>query len=313
MAILTVTLNPAWDVTYQVDRLEQGDTHRVVPMSLLPGGKGLNVSGVLTVMGVASLATGLAAGNDAAEFTGALAVPSAFYACPAGNLGVRRTVSVVEQGAGRATMLCEPGPTAGIDWPAVRAHVTSLLDECEVVVLCGSLPPALPVTAYAELVAYAASRGVRTVVDASGPALMAAAAEGADVVKPNLDELRSATGTDDLELGAMRLLDAGARRVVVSAGAEGLRGFDDGSHWQATVPELTPVNATGAGDAACAALAVGVAQGEDWPELLRRAIAWSAAAVLHPVAGTLDPTVAARLDGVAVERLRPPAARARLG
>ncbi len=75
MAILTVTLNPAWDVTYQVDRLEQGDTPRVVPMSLLPGGKGLNVSGVLTVMGVASLATGLAAGTDAAEFTAALAVP----------------------------------------------------------------------------------------------------------------------------------------------------------------------------------------------------------------------------------------------
>ena len=49
-------------------------------------------------------------------------------------------------------------------------------------------------------------------------------------------------------------------------------------------------NTTGAGDAAVAAIAWGLATDASAEDVLRTATAWSAAAVLHPLAGSLtDP------------------------
>ncbi|GAA2331595.1 hypothetical protein [Dactylosporangium salmoneum] len=42
--ILTVTLNPALDLTYTVDELRPHTTHRESAVDERPGGKGLNVA-----------------------------------------------------------------------------------------------------------------------------------------------------------------------------------------------------------------------------------------------------------------------------
>ena len=91
-----------------------------------------------------------------------------------------------------------------------------------VVVISGSLPPGLEPDTVAALVAELIAAGVAVVVDTSGPGLMAAARAGATVLKPNRDELAAVTGVTDPVAGARALLDAGARLVVVSLGAEGL-------------------------------------------------------------------------------------------
>jgi tagatose 6-phosphate kinase len=144
---------------------------------------------------------------------------------------------------------------------------------------------------------------VLSVVDCSGTALLAAASAGATVCKPNREELVEATGADDERSGALRLLGLGAAVVVVSRGSEGIA-----AHTADHVLEVPAVpgvsgNPTGAGDAATAGL-VGalVAAGLPTPEgsvsapddatllrALRSAAAHGAAAVLQPVAGTVDP------------------------
>ena len=190
---------------------------------------------------------------------------------------------------GTATVLTEPGPALGtVDWPALRRHVVRLVDSSDLVVLSGSLPPALPDSAYAELVEHARQRGVPVIVDADGPALALAVEAGPDLVKPNLDELAAAAGTRDPWDGGRLLMAAGARRVVVSAGEDGLYGVDAAGAWHAKPPPLEPVNPTGAGDAAVAALALGLLDGVPMQEMLTRAVAWSAAAVLEPLAGSVD-------------------------
>jgi tagatose 6-phosphate kinase len=289
--ILTVTLNPAWDITHTVERLVPGATHRVGTVTEQPGGKGVNVSRVLSQLGHPTLATGLAAGPTGrrlrAELAGAW-VPEAFFSPGTGTADTRRTVTVVENDSGRATVLTEPGPAAGsVDWPALLEHLDSLLAGAAVVVLTGSLPPGVPPDAYRTLVRHAHARNVPAIVDADGPALVHALDSGPDLVKPNTDELGAATGHRDPVTGGRRLLRSGAGRVVVSDGPAGLTGLDAGAAWRAVPAPLRPVNPTGAGDAAVAALAVGLAAGHDWPDLLRTATAWSAAAVLEPRAGVV--------------------------
>ena len=65
--ILTVTCNPAVDVTYQVDRLAVGEVHRVATVHERPGGKGVNVARVLHALGHDVVVTGLAGGGTGTD------------------------------------------------------------------------------------------------------------------------------------------------------------------------------------------------------------------------------------------------------
>jgi tagatose 6-phosphate kinase len=298
--ILTVTLNPAWDVTYTVARLELGGSHRVEEMQARAGGKGINVGRVLHAMGQATLVTGVLAGGvgDAVARDLETVGIDAWFVELNGSGQTRRTVTVVDGSSGTATVLREPGPAAGtLDWPALRERLASLIQASEVTVLAGSLPPAVPDDAYADLIEAAHRAGGRVVLDAEGAALRAGLAAGPDLVKPNQAEMASVVGSSDPYVGARALLAAGARAAVVSVGPDGLVAAMGDQLWHARPPALEAVNATGAGDAAAAALAVGLRDRLSWPDMLRTAVAWSAAAVLEPVAGRVSPaTVSVLLE-----------------
>ncbi|MDH6109422.1 tagatose 6-phosphate kinase [Kitasatospora sp. MAP12-15] len=300
--ILTVTLNAALDVTYFVDALIPHSSHRVEALHERAGGKGINVARVLAALGQPAVVTGLAGGPTGAQLRGELrAVGLADELVPiAGDS--RRTVTVVSRLDGDATVFNQSGPPVQPgEWAAFTAHYATLVREASVVVLSGSLPPGLASDAYAQLVALAAAAGAATVLDTSGPALTAALGAGPDVVKPNAAELAAATGTgiaagsnsaatgsNFVAAAAAQLRAAGARAVVASCGPDGLHAITSHGSWRATPPEQLSGNPTGAGDACVAALAAGLAAGAPWPDILREAVALSAAAVPCPVAGDFD-------------------------
>jgi tagatose 6-phosphate kinase len=306
--ILTVTLNPALDITYTVDELVPHATNRVHTVLERPGGKGVNVACVLHAAGEPVLATGLLGGATGARVADLLAADGVRADFVAIGAETRRTVVVVDPAD--ATGLWEPGPavTAG-EWGAFRTRYEDLLDDVAVVVLSGSLPPGLPPDAYATLIRIAARRGVRTLLDTSGDALRLGVSAGPDLVKPNVTELsswlslRGSQAHSPLELsalepstsdgsgdgtGAAAMLRAGARAVVVSDGPRGLLALAGTDAWRAVPPEVVAGNPTGAGDACAAALARGLRDGTPWPDLLADAVALSAAAVAAPVAGSVD-------------------------
>jgi tagatose 6-phosphate kinase len=275
--ILTVTLNPAIDLTYHVGELKPGQTHRVSRVDERLGGKGVNVASVLTQLGVPTVATGLLRDG-----------PPAFFPIAGAT---RRTVVVTD---GRdATGFWEPGPVVTpAEWQGFLAHFSLLLKQSRVVVLSGSLPGGLPGDAYASLVELCRAAAVSSILDTSGPALRLGVAAGPDVVKPNADELAElgvpgtrTAGRQPAQDRAGRLGMPGTRTVVVaSRGADGLEAL----RWRTRPPRRMDGNPTGAGDACVAALARGLLHGTEWPDLLRDATALSAAAVASPVAGAVD-------------------------
>ncbi|GAA4246113.1 1-phosphofructokinase family hexose kinase [Dactylosporangium darangshiense] len=190
--ILTVTLNPALDLTYAVDELRPHATHRVRAVHERPGGKGLNVASVLHAQGEPVLATGLLGGSVGAAvraLVDAAGLPSAFVPI-AGE--TRRTVTIAH--GGDATGLWEPGPfVTAAEWSAFLACYGSLLSQVSVVTLSGSLPRGVPADAYAALIRSARARGVPCVLDASGEALRLGLAAGPDLIKPNAAELAELT------------------------------------------------------------------------------------------------------------------------
>ena len=293
--IVTVTLNPALDLTYTVDALVPHATHRVAHVAERAGGKGLNVAGVLHALGEPVLATGLLGGATGAAVSAKATVPHSFT-----TIGgeTRRTVTVLDRVD--ATGLWEPGPVVtGEEWAAFLAHYATLVKDAAVVVLSGSLPQGLPLDAYAELIRLAHRYRCRSVLDTSGEALRLGAAAGPDIVKPNADELAALKSPESQErLENPESLESPESRdgtdrpataaVVESHGPEGLIARTPQGSWRAAPPEVVTGNPTGAGDACAAALARGLRDGTPWPELLADAVALAAAAVKAPVAGEID-------------------------
>ncbi|WP_342037936.1 PfkB family carbohydrate kinase [Brevibacterium ammoniilyticum] len=354
--VAVLTLSPALDLTLEVGELSPGRSHRAAPAAEVLGGKGMNVASVLAALGVPVTAYG-PVNED--HWPGASSSDEGPLAGPGGPGGpgepgpvwdltptpspLRRSIAVIE-GSGRATLVNESAhPHPPEVWAQLFTTVTDRLNDpaVRVLVVAGSTPADCPPGLVPELIDSAHTAGVTVIVDTSGQALLAAAAAGADWVKPNDEELAelfsgdaaataappaattatdatatAATATDDpsragVRADASRLIGRGARHVLLSRGSEGMVLLDEtGPRGRARLDEALTGNPTGAGDAVVAALAACLAGrpdprarlGEDEVvEILTRAVAVSAAAVLMPQAGQIHPDWRALRERVHVD------------
>jgi tagatose 6-phosphate kinase len=293
--IAVVALNPALDVTHHVACVDWSGVNRPAAVRAVPGGKGPNVARTLHALGADVLLMGVAGGTTGgAVRAGLLAagVPAVFTDIAADT---RRTFVVVDTARGEVASFYEPGPpVTEAEYDRFLVTFADALPRCAAVVLSGSLPAGLPPDTYAGLIATAAAAGVPAILDTAGPALLAGAAAGPAVVKPNVAELGMVAdrelhwgdpaGQAAVLAAAARLRAAGAAAVVVSAGADGLIAVTADGSWHA-VPRPVDGNPTGAGDAVVAGLAHGLTQGWPWPQRLRHAAALGSATATAPVAG----------------------------
>ncbi len=288
--ILTVTPNPAYDLTYETPALELGRVHRVAAAHRRPGGKGVNVAAVLASLGEPVVACGFATPEFAADVE-RLGVRGVFTeALPY----IRSTVTVFD--GDRATSLWEAGvaptdPAAATS--ALCDRVTELLPDLDCLVVSGSLPPGVDRMLPADLARLAHDRGVPALVDVSGEALEAAAGVPGVVLTPNADELAELCGPvatrDDVVAAARSLVDRGAGLAFATRGADGIVVVAPEGAWAVPAVPGARGNPTGAGDAAAAAIARGLAVGLHPARIAEDAVALAATAVTSPVAGSVDP------------------------
>jgi tagatose 6-phosphate kinase len=310
--ILVVSLNPALDVTHRVDHADWAGVNRPAEVHVRPGGKGVNVATVLGALGAEVLLTGLAGGTAGNGLRAGLSARTVAADWVEISAETRRTFAVVDSGRGQTALFNEPGPRVRPDeYARFKGTFRAQLAGCTAVVLSGSMPPGLPASTYADLIRMAADAGVPTLLDASGEALILGAAAGPAIVKPNLAEMQAAATRDpaaprehttwsdragswccDPAAAAAKAADTlrgtGAAAVVVTLGSDGLLALTPEESWHARPSEVIGGNPTGAGDAAAAGLAHGLAAGTPWPDRAAHAAALGAAAVAAPIAGEID-------------------------
>lgn len=295
--IVTLTPNPAVDVTYTVPQLQHGRVHRVQQVVESAGGKGVNVARVLAALGRPVCATGFLGGAAGETLEDLLLSEPVEQAWTLVSGQTRRTVNVVDERD--ATIFNERGPqVTSHDWGRLTAGVLARLAAGDVLAVSGSTPPGTGDGDLSALVRSAVELGAAVVADTSGPGLLEVAAAGPACLKPNEEELLAATGAADVLTGARSLLARGAEAVLVSRGADGVLLVTGEEHWAARPAEALVGNPTGAGDAAVAALAVALADGARGADLsahLGEVVALSGAAVLRPTAGEVDLEAYARM------------------
>ncbi|MFF9148473.1 1-phosphofructokinase family hexose kinase [Streptomyces sp. NPDC014861] len=292
--ILTVTLNTALDLTYEVPALVPHTSHRVGHGTERPGGRGVNVARVLAALGHETVVTGFAGGPTGDRLRALLApVPRLTDAFVATEAPTRRTLAVVATRAGDTTLFDETGAAVtSAEWTAFRERYVDLLDGAEAVALCGSLPPGVHVGAYADLVRTARSAGVPVLLDTGGEPLRRGIAARPDLVKPDADELAGLTGSREPRRATQDARRRGAHAVVTPLGPDGLLAATPDGLWRAVAPGPVHGAPRGAGDSVAAALLAGLVDDTPWPDRLSHAAALSAASTAP---GAYDPELSADL------------------
>jgi 1-phosphofructokinase len=288
--IITLTLNPSLDRAVEIDALRRGEVIRGVAAHVDPGGKGVNVTRALLANGVASRAVLPCGGEEGQQLVRLLRAEGVDPVCVWIGGHTRSNLTLAEPD-GTITKINEPGPAlTAADLEALLAQALALAadsatgEAADWVVVCGSTPPGLSPSSVARLFEHIVAAGVPLAVDTSGPALRAAAAAGAELVKPNRDELAEVVGRELTTLGdvvdaARELRSWGAGAVLASLGADGAVLVDDDGVLVGGAPVDRPRSAVGAGDALLAGFLAAGAKGTD---ALTEALAWAAAAVSLP-------------------------------
>lgn len=299
--ILTLTLNPALDVTVSLDALCIGAVNRTSAQHSHAAGKGLNVAQVLADLGHSLTVSGFLGVDNLGPFEGLMqrrGFVDGFIRVPGET---RSNIKLVESG-GQVTDLNGPGPVVD---EAARQALLDRLDQLapghDAVVVAGSLPRGVSPEWLQALVTRLKGMGLKVAFDSSGAALEAGLRAVPWLVKPNTDELgevvgRPLHGLAEQREAAQALLDRGIEHVVVSQGEQGVNWFSRDAVLSALPPQVTVASTVGAGDSLLAGMVHGLLAGEPAPQTLRRATAIAAQAVSQIGFGINDRAQLARFE-----------------
>ena len=289
--ILTVTMNPALDVSTSTDKVM--DTHklRCTAAKLHPGGGGINVARVVHRLGGDCLALYPAGGVNGQLLRQLLDQEQVRGHCIAIGGETRQSFAVHEVSSGHDYRFVLPGPELNPDeWQACLDYVSALNLPPRYLVVSGGLPPGVPDDFYVRLARLARARGSQVVLDTSGPALAAALAEGVHLVKPSLRELRELTGRpleteQDWRAAAQQIItDGQAQIVALSLGADGALLVTADRALRARSLPVKVESTIGAGDSFVGGLLWALHSHADLEQAFRCGMAAGAAALL--TAGT---------------------------
>jgi 1-phosphofructokinase len=290
--IYTVTFNPSLDYIVTVDDFRLGMTNRTTSELMLPGGKGINVSIVLSNLGIENTAFYFAAGFVGDEITRRVT-----------ESGIRAEAIPVGDGCSRINLKLKSidgTEINGIGPGITDRHVEELLGkldglkEGDTLVLAGSIPSSMPSTIYSDIMQRLQGKGIRIVVDATRELLLNVLQFHPFLVKPNNRELGEIF---DVELRtrvsvvpyAKKLQEQGAQNVIVSMAGEGaVLVAADGTVSMHEAPKGTLVNGVGAGDSMVAGFLAGWAEKADYEHAFRMGLAAGSASAFSEYLATKE-------------------------
>lgn len=270
--IYTCTFSPAIDYTPYVNHFDIGKLNRAAEVNYLPGGKGINVSRVLTTLHAPSIALGFVGGFTGAYLTHMLREQNVQTDFIETNDITRINVKIKSD---VETELNGPSPAITIDLYEQLLQQIARLQSDDWFVLSGAVPKGLDLTALLNLLA---QKNVKLVADIAGQVLHDIAPYKPIFVKPNLEELGALFDTtlltaEDAIPYAKRLIALGVQHVIVTLGGDGALFVSENQAYYAAAPTGQVVNTVGSGDSVVAATIATYCQTGDWLEAFKHGVA----------------------------------------
>ncbi len=271
--VYTVTFNPSLDYIVRMDDFKSGMVNRTVSETIYPGGKGINVSIILSNLGIENTALGFVAGFTGDEIVRSVA-----------QTGCNAKFIKVEEGFSRINVKIKSSEESEINGkgPVITSSdVEKLFDmlsdikDGDTLVMAGSIPSTLPDSMYMDVLERLKNKDLRIVVDATGKLLKNVLPYKPFLIKPNNHEMEEIFETkieseEELISYGKKLQQMGARNVLISRAGDGsILISEDGDVIIEGVAKGKVLNSVGAGDSMVAGFIAGYTQKQDYGYALK--------------------------------------------
>ncbi|KIY22633.1 MULTISPECIES: 1-phosphofructokinase [Mesobacillus] len=248
--IYTLTLNPSVDYIIEAGEIVLGALNRTSYETKLPGGKGINVSRVLRSLGVESKATGFLGGftgKYVEEFLHKEGIYTNFV-----KVGGDTRINIKLK-AEKETEINARGPEISTLEIGLLKDQIKQLGKGDYLILAGSIPSSMPQTIYQDIVQICKETGAEVMIDAEGELLKTVLEYKPFLIKPNNHELgqffgREISEVEDAIFYGQKLVEAGAKNVIVSLAEMGAVYINESGAIHASVPQGEVKSSVGAGD-----------------------------------------------------------------
>ncbi|MCA9405290.1 MAG: 1-phosphofructokinase family hexose kinase [Candidatus Omnitrophica bacterium] len=277
--VLTVTLNPALDVTWALSGFRAGHDFYKNKQTVSAGGKGLNVSRTLQVLRVPNVATGFVGGDAGKTIKTFLKEEQIKLNFVDISATTRTNITIVAPNDRYQTRILEKGQRV---YPGevqrFKEKYCSLLRRSNFVVLSGRNADGASDQFYARLIRLAKRQGIPVLLDTSGVPLKEGLAAGPDIIKPNLSEAEFIFGKKiktkiDIRRFLQKCHKAGVKTVLLSMAQNGAVLSDNNEVFIAKPSFKNIQNDVGCGDAMVAGFIYGLMKNFSPEDQLRWAVA----------------------------------------
>ena len=279
--IYTVTFNPALDYIMHTGEITPGETNRSSSEEIYIGGKGINVSLVLSELGTESTALGFVAGFTGDEIVKRLSdkvIKTDFVRLRDGNTRINVKLKGTSE-----TEINGKGPDIPEEALLEFFEKIKNIKDGDTIILAGSIPGSLPETSYSDILEVLSEKNVKAVVDASGKLLLNVLKYRPFLVKPNTFELSEIFGEmpqneEEIIADARKLRNLGAKNVIVSMAKDGAILLDESDRvHRLKAAQGKVINSVGAGDSMVAGFVAGYEKTSDYSYALKLGTACGAA------------------------------------
>lgn len=285
--IVTLTINPAIDKSTTIEQLIPEKKLRCTEMIIEAGGGGINVSKAVSELGGETKAI-FTCGGINGKLLLELLERDSIKTIPVQIKGnTRESIIVTECSTNKEYKFIVPGPVLDEKELQEIKSIINNLEDVSFLICSGSMPPNFPEDFLAEIAALAKKKGIKFIVDTSGPALEKALRQGVYLLKPNMSELCFLAGVkyleaDEIEEAVDQIISTGQCEViVVSMGASGALYATKNLKKRFLAPIVKKISTVGAGDSMLAAIAWMLEQNNSIDDAVRFGIACGTAATIN--------------------------------
>lgn len=271
--VYTVTLNPALDYVMKLKALRTDDINRTDGEEIYYGGEGINVSVILTQIGIPNTALGFLGGFTGKKLEEMLKNDN--VSCDFNYLKNGDTRINVKIKADKEIDLNACGPE--ITKEDMQSFLKKLdgIKSGDYLILAGSIPNTLPDDIYEQILERVGDRNINCVVDATGDLLKNVLKYKPFLIKPNHHELGDLFSVqiksdDDIVKYSKKLQEMGAKNVLVSMAKDGAMLTDEnGCVHKIGNAKGKLINSVGCGDSMVAGFTAGYIKTADYSYALR--------------------------------------------
>lgn len=292
--IVSLSLNPAIDLTYEIDNLTHDQKTRAKTSFFEPGGTGVNVGKALENLNANCHTCCITAGKIGHVFEQLLADHLNYFSVISAQGETRINTTIIQSHPHRQFEINQAGPY--LSPLQTESTIQRFLSLCQhgFGVLTGSLPPSTPESLYSEIIDRLKQQGAKAIIDAPVSTLKKTLSSQPFLIKPNVYELEMLTQktlrtTQEVALQARKLVNQGIDNVCVSLGEQGGLLSTSENTYFCQSPKIQVKSTVGAGDSMLAGLAYSYSQNLQPNQALQFAVACGAGTAKQPGTQLFNP------------------------